>query len=145
MERKLAEYRANKAKEQKPKDNNTDKTSSETDENNVKIWSSNNSSSNTVELGTVGRLFASLYTVSFLMKFALWFSLWMFFLKIEFGAVYFVVSLTLILYYSMKHNQRKDDEPSAYSVFNKNFEKLEGTFTAEQFENQMIYGGASRK
>ena len=33
-----------------------------------------------------------------------------------------------------------DNAPSAYSVFNDNCERLDGTFTAEQFEKQMRHG-----
>lgn len=34
--------------------------------------------------------------------------------------------------------QRKKTELSAYSVFNPNCVRLEGTFTAEQFENELL-------
>ena len=32
---------------------------------------------------------------------------------------------------------RNKDEPSAYSVFNPNCESIDGTLTAEQFENEI--------
>lgn len=41
--------------------------------------------------------------------------------------------------------RRKPWEPSAYSVFNKNFEAIEGTLTAEQFEKELRYGPTSVK
>ena len=95
------------------------------------------------ECGYVTRILIKLYSFNFLLKVALWTCLFFFFIQIGFGAVYFIVSMTFLMIYSMK-NKRKSYEPSAYSVFNKNFEKIDGTFTAEQFERQMIYGGAVR-
>ena len=39
----------------------------------------------------------------------------------------------------MKESPKKDGELSAYSVFNPNCEQLEGTFTAEQFERELLH------
>jgi len=104
----------------------------------------NSKASAKFELSCVGNFFQNLYSFNGILKAALWFSLWMFFVKIECGAVYFVISLILILYFSMKDSERGDGELSAYSVFNKNFERLDGTFTAEQFDNQIRRGGGLR-
>lgn len=150
MENKLAEYRAKKANK------NVVANSNNGDDGNLlsmssgnigtKIWSNDPPQENQIACyGTIGKIFANLYSLNFLLKFGLWFTLWMFFINMEFGAVYFVTSLTFIMYFSMKCNQNNGNKLSAYSVFNKNFEKLDGTFTAEQFENQMIYGGANRR
>ena len=40
----------------------------------------------------------------------------------------------------MDVRRRQKGELSAYSVFNENMERIDGTFTAEQFEERMIYG-----
>lgn len=156
MEKKLAEFRASR----RLKERQQGKTMSQEHEGNKKdidissqlIRQESNSASSSVlenddygsetECGYIQRIFRKLYSAKFLLQFALWFSLLLFFIEIEFGAVYFIVSLTIIMYFSMKKG--KSTGPSAYSVFNKDCERIDGTFTAEQFEQQMIYGGAVR-
>ena len=73
----------------------------------------------------------------------LWFVLWGLFLELGFGAVYFIVSISVILYRNMRSGTRTSNEPSAYSVFNPNCERIDGTFTAEQFEKELRFGAAS--
>ena len=74
------------------------------------------------------------------LKVLLWVVLWGFFIKIEFGVVYFVVSILFFLFHSLRGSKRKPSEPSAYSVFNKNCEAIDGTLTAEQFERELRGG-----
>ena len=142
MEEKLAEYRARKAREfnggEELKERSTQLEGEKSDSQDALIWSRNEQSK--YELGNVGRLFNRLHGINGVLKIALWFSLWMFFIKIEFGAVFFAVSLILVLYFSM-NNSRNKNELSAYSVFNENFERLDGTFTAEQFDKSLRRGG----
>ncbi|XP_064621377.1 uncharacterized protein LOC135484145 isoform X2 [Lineus longissimus] len=76
---------------------------------------------------------------SLILKVILWLVLWCLFIELEFGAVYFVTSLLYVIYASLRTGPRNG--PSAYSVFNENFETLEGTFTAEEFDSQMRRGG----
>ena len=140
MEQKLAEYRARKAKDFSQKDNqNNQNQLDQADVQDSQIWSSN-SNRQSIELGIIGRFFSRLDGINGILKVAFWFSLWMFFIKIEFGAVFFAVSLILILYFSMTNSRDKNDL-SAYSVFNENFERLDGTFTAEQFDKSLRRGG----
>jgi len=158
MEKKLAEYRARK-KTKVEKDNSSAKSNKEPQMEAAKLPPKNDdleeknetfesftedSFDQETECGYVTRIFRKLYTINFLMKFALWLSLQVFFIEIQFGAAYFVISLCFVMYFSMKANQRKAHEPSAYSVFNKDCEEIDGTFNAQQFERQMIYGGAIR-
>lgn len=82
-------------------------------------------------------------TVSLILKILLWVILWALFVEIGFGAVFFIVSSLIIIYRTMKSGSRDHSQLSAYSVFNPNFERLEGTFTAEQFEKELRYGAAS--
>ena len=82
-------------------------------------------------------------TTSLILKIILWFLLWGLFCELEFGAVYFATSLMFVVYSTMKSGSRKKGEPSAYSVFNPGCERLEGTFTAEQFEQELRYGAGS--
>ena len=144
MEQKLADYRARKAREFNGKniqdqphqhDYYEGKNAKSQD---AQIWSVKEKSM--IEHSNVGQFFNKLHGINGILKIALWFSLWMFFIKIEFGAVFFAISLILVLYFSM-NNSRNKNELSAYSVFNKNFERIDGTFTAEQFDKSLRKGG----
>ena len=73
------------------------------------------------------------------LKFLLWLILFGLFCEIEFGIVYVVLSLFFIIYYNTSTKKRSKSKLSAYSVFNENFEKLDGTFTAEQFEKELTH------
>lgn len=75
----------------------------------------------------------------------LWFVLWKFFIAIEFGAVYFIVSVSYICYKNTRTGPRDPTKLSAYSVFNANQERLDGTFTTEQFEKELRFGSGSVK
>ncbi|XP_057296772.1 SAYSvFN domain-containing protein 1-like [Hydractinia symbiolongicarpus] len=155
MEKKLAEFRASRRlkerqqgktmsqeHEDNKKDNNISSQVIRQESNSVSSVLDNDNYGSETECGYIQRIFRKLYSAKSLLQFALWFSLLLFFIEIEFGAVYFIVSLTIIMYFSMKKG--KSNGPSAYSVFNKDCERIDGTFTAEQFEQQMIYGGAVR-
>lgn len=78
-----------------------------------------------------------------LLKVALWLVLWGLFIELEFGVVFLVVSMLLFLYISLRGSRRKPWEPSAYSVFNKDCEAIEGTLSAEQFERELRFGPTS--
>ncbi len=77
--------------------------------------------------------------VTFLFKFILWMALFIVFIKIEFGGPFFIISLSVILYKSMKPGSRKKDEPSAYSVFNPNCESIDGLVSKGQHEAELQY------
>ena len=76
----------------------------------------------------------------FLLKLMFWVFLWCFFIEIEFGTVFFVLSMFYFVYTSMQDGTRKPWEPSAYSVFNDNCEEIDGTLNAEQFERELKFG-----
>ena len=72
-----------------------------------------------------------------------WICLWGLFIAVGFGAVFLVVSALLFIYFSTRKNSGQsgqDKQLSAYSVFNPNFERLDGTLTAEQFEKELKFG-----
>ena len=75
-----------------------------------------------------------------LLKILLWAFLWGFFIEVGFGAVFLITSLLYFIITSLRGSRRKPWEPSAYSVFNRNFEAIEGTLSAEQFERELRYG-----
>jgi len=141
MEQKLAEYRARKAREFKGENNKSDDEENEHASQDAHIWSNGSGSNGRYQLGRIGKFFQRLYSINGILKFAFWFSLWMFFIKIEFGAVFFALSMIVILYFSMSYDSRGEDEMSAYSVFNKDLQRLDGTFTAEQFDKSLRKGG----
>ncbi|CAK8695910.1 unnamed protein product [Clavelina lepadiformis] len=75
----------------------------------------------------------------FILKMLLWLLLFGLFVELEFGIVYVVLSFFVIIYYNTSTKKRGKNELSAYSVFNKDFERLDGTFTAEQFEKELTH------
>lgn len=78
------------------------------------------------------------------LKILLWVLLWGFFIEVEFGMVYLVASGLVLIVLSLRGGKKRaPDELSAYSVFNKNFETIEGTLSAEQFEKELRYGPTS--
>ena len=58
------------------------------------------------------------------LKILLWLILFVLFIQLEFGAVYFVISLLIIIY--LNTSKRKNGQISAYSVFNPNMERIQG-------------------
>lgn len=77
------------------------------------------------------------------LKVLFWILLWGFFIQIQFGTVFFIVSMFYWVYSSMQAGTRKPWEPSAYSVFNENCEAIDGTLNAEQFERELKFGAGS--
>lgn len=80
------------------------------------------------------------------LKILVWLLLWGFFVEVEFGAVYLVASGLVFIVLSLRGSRRRaPGQLSAYSVFNKNLEAIEGTLSAEQFEKELRYGPMSVK
>ena len=73
---------------------------------------------------------------NFLLKFILWLVLFIIFIKLEFGLVYFIISMIYGVYVSTGKKSNKKSL-SAYSVFNPNLERLDGTFTSEHVEKSL--------
>ena len=74
-----------------------------------------------------------------ILKVVLWFILFGLFVELEFGIVYVILSLFVIIYFNTSTKKRSKHKLSAYSVFNKDYERLDGTFTAEQFEKELTH------
>lgn len=72
-----------------------------------------------------------------------WITLFIFFLKLQFGAVYFVISILIIMCFNTRTRPKRKGEVSAYSVFNKDCVSINGTLKAEQFEREIRYGAGS--
>ena len=70
----------------------------------------------------------------------LWLLLWGFFVEVEFGVVFIILSAFAFIVLSLRGSRRRIGQLSAYSVFNENCESIDGTLTAEQFEREIRYG-----
>ena len=78
------------------------------------------------------------------LKIVLWILIWGFFIEVEFGLAYLVISGLVFIVASLRGGKKRaPGELSAYSVFNKNFEAIEGTLSADQFEKELRYGPSS--
>lgn len=75
----------------------------------------------------------------------IWLTLYIFFLKLQFGAVFFVFSVLIGIYLNTRTRPRKKGEVSAYSVFNENCVSIDGTLKAEQFEREIMFGSGSMR
>ncbi|XP_078676099.1 SAYSvFN domain-containing protein 1-like isoform X2 [Branchiostoma floridae x Branchiostoma belcheri] len=138
---KLAEYRARKAREYREETQkrnfwgNLGYVQGDTQEQEV------NSSRLRVP-HQISRILAqnnSLLTNPTFLKFILWLILLGFFIEMGFAAVYIILSIFYVMYVNMRSGDRGSGELSAYSVFNPNCERLQGTLTAEQFERELTY------
>ncbi|XP_076306320.1 SAYSVFN motif domain containing 1 [Tachypleus tridentatus] len=83
------------------------------------------------------------YIIEVGMKVLFWLLLWLLFIVLEFGAVFFVFSIFYFMYKNFRKTSRKPGELSAYSVFNPNCEAIQGTLEAEQFERELKFGAGS--
>lgn len=71
--------------------------------------------------------------------FIIWYSLYRLFLKYNFGAVYFMLTIIALIFLNL--GQRKPGELSAYSVFNPNNERILGSLSNNNFglgQNQLF-------
>ncbi|XP_014670189.1 PREDICTED: SAYSvFN domain-containing protein 1-like [Priapulus caudatus] len=82
---------------------------------------------------------SSWFSAITILKFLLWIILLGLFIELEFAGVYLVASLFAFVYLNTRTGVREG--PSAYSVFNRDFERIDGTFTAEEFDQRIRRGG----
>eukprot|EP00117_Sycon_ciliatum_P034334 scpid5744/ scgid26228/ SAYSvFN domain-containing protein 1 len=75
------------------------------------------------------------------LKALLWLLLFAIFVRIEFGTAFFVLSLFYIPYAGTGSDERRKGQPSAYSVFNKDCQSIDGTLTGDQFDKEIRRGG----
>ena len=71
--------------------------------------------------------------------FIIWYSLYRLFLKYNFGAVYFMITIIVLIFLNL--GERKPGELSAYSVFNPNHERILGGLSNNHFglgQNQLF-------
>lgn len=70
---------------------------------------------------------------------SVWLALFGAFVYIEFGFLFLLLSLFYLMWASLRGSRRRPWEPSAYSVFNKGCEAIEGTLKAEQFDRELRF------
>ncbi|VVD00982.1 unnamed protein product [Leptidea sinapis] len=70
----------------------------------------------------------------------IWLTLFIYFIKLQFGAVFFVISALVGICLNTRTRPKKKGEISAYSVFNENCESIGGTLNAEQLQKEMMFG-----
>lgn len=58
----------------------------------------------------------------------------------QFGAVFFMLSLFYLMWVGLSDKKRKPDQLSAYSVFNPNFEEIDGTVNAKKLQAELTFG-----
>ena len=63
--------------------------------------------------------------------FIIWYSLYRLFLKYNFGAVYFMITIIVLIFLNL--GKRKPGQLSAYSVFNPNQERILGSMPSNNF------------
>ncbi|KAF2365162.1 putative domain SAYSvFN [Trinorchestia longiramus] len=73
------------------------------------------------------------------LKVAVWLLLWEIFIIWQFGAVYFLLSGFFFIGYNLRSGPRAHGEVSAYSVFNKDLRRIDGTVSAEQLQREMLF------
>ena len=65
-----------------------------------------------------------------------WFTIWAFFIYADFGSLWIIISMFLLLFANLG-KKKSPNEISAYSVFNKGFQNILGTINIETFENEL--------
>lgn len=95
---------------------------------------------NEVEMDSTQREASKYKYFIYLIWFCFWATCWMIAIELKFGIVYLLFSALFFIYFNTRTGPKRQDEVSAYSVFNKNCESIKGTLTAEQLAGEMIYG-----
>ncbi|XP_019875024.2 uncharacterized protein LOC109603013 [Aethina tumida] len=160
MEKKLEEYRAKKLREKQyneAKDKvksyvmkfipvKNDKKNEETHYSLIEHPTSNgdiNNDESDSEKTSHEQESTYIIWILYILYFTLWITLYVIFIKLEFGCVYFLLSLLIGMFWNTR--KKKPGEISAYSVFNEGCESIDGTLKAEQFEREIRYGAGSVK
>jgi hypothetical protein len=73
--------------------------------------------------------------IKYVRRTVIWFLVWFLFVHFDFGSLWIIISLFLLVFLNL--GERKEGELSAYSVFNKGFQRILGTIDIEQFENEI--------
>uniref|UniRef100_A0A915ISB1 SAYSvFN domain-containing protein n=1 Tax=Romanomermis culicivorax TaxID=13658 RepID=A0A915ISB1_ROMCU len=93
-----------------------------------------------IESATINQTFLD-WLPYFLLKLFLWLCLFTLAVYIQFGVVYCILTAFYLLWSNLADRKKSNNasQLSAYSVFNQNCQRLPGTLTAEQFENELMH------
>lgn len=109
------------------------------DNDDVESTSSDDSSDDSSATSSHPAIRWTLYSLYF----SLWLTLYILALRIEFGAIYFILSSFYLIWVNTRTKPKKKGEVSAYSVFNPDCKSIDGTLKAEQFEREIMFGATS--
>lgn len=98
---------------------------------------------NVPEVPTQPKPMSKFKKVLYIIGFIVWATVYYIFIKLQFGIIYLIVSALFGMYFNTRTGPRQANEASAYSVFNRNCESIDGTLTAEQFEREIRFGAQS--
>jgi hypothetical protein len=80
----------------------------------------------------------SFMTISQTIKLLLWLAVWQAFVYVDFGSFFVVITGIALIFLNL--GEKKDpSELSAYSVFNKDQQRMMGSLTADQFEREIMH------
>ncbi|CAK9301150.1 unnamed protein product [Gordionus sp. m RMFG-2023] len=77
----------------------------------------------------------------FFLKLLLWSTGFLFFVYAQFGAIYLICSILIFICLQTNTKSKNVNSLSAYSVFNPNCEKIQGTFSGEDIDANLRSGG----
>lgn len=153
MEKKLAEYRARKAKEEgypgkpwfglNPFKNKTSESPHSKESGIGAAEGIENEASEEMQANANVSFKEPWNRTQLMLTILMWIFAWLFCIEQQFGAVFFVVSMIFFIYYNTRTGRKEKNRLSAYSVFNPNCERIDGTFTSEQFEKELLHGANS--
>ncbi|XP_048737889.1 SAYSvFN domain-containing protein 1-like [Ostrea edulis] len=146
MEKKLAEYRAKKTTEDTSLKCRFFNPFRKRDDSSSQPRTNENGTSESDEK-QIPQLGKSTYEpwnkTQLTLTILMWIFAWLFCIENQFGAVFFVISMIFFIYYNTRTCAKEKHKLSAYSVFNPNCERIDGTFTSEQFEKELLHGANS--
>lgn len=112
------------------------------EENEGVVWTSEEETEQTTETET-NQSSQNFKYFTWFIYFCFWATCYMIAIELKFGMVFLLFSALFGIYFNTRTGPRKKNEASAYSVFNKNCEAIDGTLTPEQFEREIRYGATS--
>jgi hypothetical protein len=73
-----------------------------------------------------------------------WCIVYYYFILIQFGSLYFLVSVIIFIFCNLNENSKSSNSLSAYSVFNDNYQSIHGSLSREQLESELSHSMNNR-
>eukprot|EP00127_Corallochytrium_limacisporum_P004458 Clim_evm12s164 gene=Clim_evmTU12s164 len=80
----------------------------------------------------------NMFWVTLGLKLLVWVALFLVALEVQLGGPYFLLSILYLIYENL--GERKPGEPSAFSVFNENFQRLQGEIDPQALDQSLRRG-----